>query len=595
MNPVEVGRTPRTHRPATRTGALAILGLLGCGNGGADARDAGDGGRATDAGADGGRATDAGARACSALAPAGSLALRPVGPAVDLPLDRGGTPHGKQFMVHPSRPGEVFVANSFGGLIRYRASGERLSRVFHSDDTQPAGRFVHCTQLALHAPSATVYCTGIWIPGIARYDADTGRMRAFLDDEATGRISGAAVHGDGLFLAAVDRGLWRRPILPDGSLGEAVRVAEGTFLHVVEVPGGVAALDRRRGVRVIPDVGAAVTIALPGPPLGARVHGDEMVVALGSQGVAIVGLSTGAVQRLDVGCVVSAADATPEALVVGCRQGLRLYARPGPGADRVGPLLSNTRAEYSITDVLAQGSEVYQLDWRSMQRFELTARPTPRGLPEAPLGFTVPMGSGARFEVLNPFGEPMAVGGRTLEPGARAWFFAPEGRFAGDLPACDAAPVRLSMAGVGEEIVAIGRPLGLPYANAHVYVLQPDCALQWADVEDLLWFREHGGLGDGREIHVVMSPAMPTDNLVPFRALWAPLPLPTFADLLPLADLPGQDYYAVARRFNLGGRLGGPDNTMFAITDAARRVLTLSNQYRGPFALRAEPAAGPSP
>lgn len=594
MKPADARRAPWTR------GALALVVCMGCGEGpDAGAGDAGAEGEAAfgDArgdlgpGLDGGRTPDAGTMSCSALAPAGSLAFRPVGPAIDLPVSRGGTPHGKQFMVHPSRPEDLFVADSFGGIIRYRTSGEQISRVFHSDDTPAPGRFVHCTHLALHAPSATVYCLGIWLPGIALVDADSGRTRSFLDDEANGRISGAVVHGDGLFLAAVDRGLWRRPIRADGTLGNGALVAEGTFLHVVEVPGGVAALDRRLGVQVIPDAGPTVRIPLPGPPLDAQVHGDQMVVALGSQGVAIVTLSTGATQRLDVGCVVSAVDMTPEALVVGCRQGMRLYARPAAGADRVGPLLSNTRAEYSITDVLALGSQVYQLDWRRLQRFELTTQPTPRGLPEAPLGFTVPMDTDARFEVLNPFSAPMTVGGRTLAPGARDWFVAPRGRFTSDLAACGGGePVRLSLAGVGEEVVASGQPLGLPYPNAHVYVLQPDCALQWADVEDLLWFREHGGFGDGREIHVVMSPAMPTDNLSGFRALWAPLPLPTFADLLPLADLPGQDYYAVARRFNLGGRLGGPDNTMVAITDAARRVLTMSNQYRGPFVLRAEPA-----
>jgi hypothetical protein len=523
-------------------------------------------------------------------APAYRAVLRQVGTNVEIPNDITGTPHAAQLVIPAGIDGALFIANSYGGFLRYQRSAAGLVRTVVSEPRTPPSPLVYCNRLAVHASSATVYCVGLLGSLITLFDASTGALRAAVATDA--RYRGVAVHGDGLYLAAVDRGLWRRPIRPDGSIGDPVRVAEGTFLHVVEVPGGVAAVERRAGVLFVPDAGASARVPLPGPPLGVRVRGDALWIPLGSQGLAIVDLATRAVRHLSVDCVVATVDATDAAVLVGCRQGTRLYARPDASADRLIAPLSNTRVDYAVTDVLALPEGIYELDWRTLRRFETTADPAaPRGVPEAPLGFTIPPGQTVRYEVQNPLSTPLRAGDVTLAPAQRTWFTAaPSTRGFVRLALDDVRFIDVGAATADGDTVFPGGPLGLPYPNAWVYVLQPDCALQWPDVEDLLWLREHGGLGDGRSIEVMLLPNSAVDQFDAYRALWSPLPLPNLMDLLPLADFPALDLAAAIRRLSLTRLLGGPDSTLFVATDAARRVVTMANQYRGAYVLRVEPA-----
>jgi hypothetical protein len=291
--------------------------------------------------------------------------------------------------------------------------------------------------------------------------------------------------------------------------------------------------------------------------------------------------------------VVATVDATDAAVLVGCRQGTRLYARPDASADRLVAPLSNTRVDYAVTDVLALPEGIYELDWRTIRRFETTADPAaPRGVPEAPLGFTISPGQTARYEVQNPFTTPLRAGDVTLAPLQRTWFTAANStRGFVHLELGGGRSIDVGAATADGDTVAPGGPLGLPFPSAWVYVLQPDCALQWPDVEDLLWLREHGGLGDGRSIEVMLLPNSAIDQYDAYRALWSPLPLPNLMDLLPLADFPSLDLAGAIRRISLTRLLGGPDSTLFVATDAARRVVTMANQYRGAYVLRVEPAA----
>ena len=522
-------------------------------------------------------------------APVYRAVLRQAGANLEIPNDITGTPHAAQLVTPAGLDGALFIANSYGGFLRYQRSATGLTRTAVSEPRTPPGPLVYCNRLAVHAGSATVYCVGLLGSLITLFDATSGALRAAVTTDA--RYRGVAVHGDGLYLAAVDRGLWRRAIHPDGSLGDAVRVAEGTFLHVVEVPGGVAAVERRAGVLFVPDSGASARVTLPGPPLGVRVRGDALWIALGSQGIAVVDLTTHAVRALAVDCVVATVDATDAAVVVGCRQGTRLYARPDAAADRLVVPLSNTRADYAVTDVIALPEGIYELDWRTLRRYETTDDvAAPRGVPEAPLGFTIAPGQTVRYEVQNPFATPLRAGDATLAPGQRAWFTAANSAMGFvRLPLDGGRSIDVGAATADGDTVRPGGPFGLPYPDAWVYILQPDCALQWPDVEDLLWTREHGGFGDGRAVEVVLLPNSAIESFDAYRALWSPLPLPSLADLLPLADFPALDLLAASRRLSLTRLLGGPDSTLFVATDHARRVVTMANQYRGAYVLRVEP------
>ncbi len=524
------------------------------------------------------------------MAPRGPV-LRQVGADTEILNDASGMPHASQFVAPDGIPNTLFVANAYGGFLRYTRGATGLSLVVRSEPRMPPMPLIYCNQLAVHAASATVYCTGLLSSTISLLDAATGVVRASLPDGDDVRHRGVAVHGDALYLASVERGLWRRPIRTDGTLGDPTRLLEGTFLHVVDLPTAVAAVERNGTVHLLPDDGSAsARVDLVGPPLGVRVHGDELWVALGSQGVAVVDLTTRAVRRFPLDCVASAVDATADAVVVGCRQGLRLYARPAANANALGALLSNTRVDFALTGVLALAEGLYALDWHTLRRYEVTAEASaPVGVPEAPLGFTLPAGRSVRFEVHNPFATSQSADSMTLAPGQRAWFTAaPSTAGFVRVMLSGGRSIEVGAAVADAETVAPGGVLGLPYPNAWVYILQPDCALQWPDVEDLLWTRAHGGLGDGRSIEVVMLPNGSINPPSRYRALWSPLPLPMLSELLPLPDLPGRDLPTVIRRFNLMHLIGGPESTLFAATDADRRVVTMDTQYRGAFGLRVE-------
>ncbi|MEZ4409950.1 MAG: hypothetical protein R3A52_26260 [Polyangiales bacterium] len=505
----------------------------------------------------------------------------------ELPNDRAGTPHGSQLLAVPEFPSALFVADSYGGLLRYDRGPSGWTLTFHTDRTTPPTQLVFCNQVTLHPPSATAYCAGLMSSTLTVFDANTGALRASIPGTQRAGFRGVARHGPWLYLAAVERGLLRRAIASDGALGEESLVAEGTFVGVVEVPGGVIGFDRHRGLRFFRDSGDEAIIPLPGPALNARMRDGELWVAMGSRGVARVRLDAGRVDRFDTSCMATAVEVHADALVVGCRQGLRVYPSPAATAVTLGPLRSNSRADFGVVDVLSLPDGLHELDWRVIRQFALDPR-GPRGALDIPLALPLAPGRGARFEGYNPFDAPMTASGVTVGARASAWFDAPRGAPTFSFPSEGGEPLWIS---AGETALYAGGPLGLPLANAWVYFTVTDCALQWPDLEDFLWIHAHGGFGDGRGLVAVILGFSLTEPLDWYRALWSSLPTRSLAELYGMMAPPGIEYSSFLRRYDLARALGGPDSTIVLSTDAAATIEGLSNQYRGPYQLAQEHAA----
>ena len=130
---------------------------------------------------------------------------------------------------------------------------------------------------------------------------------------------------------------------------------------------------------------------------------------------------------------------------------------------------------------------------------------------------------------------------------------------------------------------------GLGLRDIWVYLLQPDCALQWPDLEDLRWLSMHGGVRDGQGVEVLISTFGPRKELQWLTGLWPGLRF----EMLPAVasrEAPDVPYERFRPRFSLTRDLGGPDDTVVLNLDASGRVRSVANQYRGRYPLSAERA-----
>lgn len=520
----------------------------------------------------------------SALPP--GLGLDPRADEIDLPYASFGSPHAIALRREPSLDGDLLIADSYGGFYRYGTLPNAPPTLrFHSDRTMPPSTQVYCHRVATDPQSRTVLCGGFMLAGIARFEGASGRYIDTVGDGGAPPPYDLAIHQNYLYFSSPTRGLWRRSLGPGASLGAPERVDQGAYVRVIEAPGGLVALERSRGVVLRSDDGSVRTLALPGPIQNARVRGGELFVALGSQGVARVDLARGTVQHLPVSCVVSAVDASATALIVGCRQGARVYALPAPGAP-LGALRDSTRAVYGVTDVLVEGDQLLVLDWRRLSRYTLRSALAVQPRVDRPLGVPVARERASRFEVVNPFSVPLGAGSRTLAPGARAWLDARPGQagvaIEGDVRVKDMVLV----ATLDAEVVAPGRRTALPFTNSWIFALQPDCALQWLDLEDLIWLSQHGALGDARSLRVLVTPSTEMQQIDGIIANWAPLSFSNLATLIPA----GTTYRDALSRISISRHIGGPDDTLVMQLDAEGRVQHLANQYLGSHLLRIEPA-----
>lgn len=507
---------------------------------------------------------------------------------VVLPYDRAGTPHATQLLRPPSFGGDLLIANSYGGLFRYGV-GEGYPRRFFTDATMPSKPFVYCYRAAVHAPSATLFCAGLFVDGIARFGADDGAFRGLTEARGEGRLLGLAQRGDTLFTASPEAGLWRRAIARDGTLGPSARVASGAYLHVVDTALGLAAVSRERGVELIEDDGTTRAVALPGPALGVRARGDTLWVALGSEGLARVDLRAMRVQRIAVSCAVSAVDATSDALVVGCRQGLRIYDPPAADATAPGPLRAATRASYSVSDVLIDGDTVFELDWRYLRRRSLREERAALPMPDAPLGVPVNRAIRTRFPVDNPFEVATNFAGARLAPLGRSWHLVPPNASVIRIRAGLPIGQEISVAPLESDRLAPGNAAPLGIRDAWVYFFQLDCALQWADIEDIQWLSTRGGFGDPRPIRVLSWTDTADPGLAIVRRAWPGVEITPLATIWAV-QAPQTSFSQFTQRLDLTRDLGGPDATAVVDLSADGRVRGVANQYRGRYLQLAEPA-----
>lgn len=506
---------------------------------------------------------------------------------VELPHDRGGTAHATQLLRVTEPSGDLLIANSFAGVLRYAMSPTPSLR-FASEVPPGPEPSLFCYRVALHPRTLTVYCAGLYVHTLARLDAADGSLRGItpLVDEA--HVQSLAVRDDALYIASLGHGLFRRAILPDGSLGGASQIATGHYLHVEAHAAGLVAISRERGVELDPERGGPAR-SLPGPALSARVRGGELWVAMGSEGVARIDLSTLELQRMDPECAVSAVDASQRSLVLGCRQGIRIYDLPSRAATRLGPLRAMGRASYGVSDVLVDGDVIYELDWRLLRVRSDRAERARAPIPDAPLGAPVPEGGRARVNLHNPWDTNTIFGASGLPVAARSRTSIVLEARADELQVHPSLPWSHSMAiaSIPRDRPAPGNPLALGVRDQWVYVVQPDCALQWPDLEDLHWLAAHGGLGDGRGVQVIAKLYNPETALDWFAALWPSLRFVSLASLAAMSH-PELPYALVRDRLSLNRDIGGPDDTLFLDVDDAGTLRGVSGQYRGRFPLMVE-------
>lgn len=240
-----------------------------------------------------------------------------------------------------------------------------------------------CTTTAVHRASRTLFCGYAQSPdgAIAAFDLTDARAPRLRDASALRdpRLTPRRLHivGDTLYLAAFQAGLLAATIAPSGAL-EGLRET-GVTGDVRFVDGDAArlvALDHALGLRVLrPDGGAwsvAGSLALAGPKLGLRVVADQALVALGSEGAAIVdlgGTTPREVLRLRPPGVVTSIDRQGALVAVSCTSGVFLYDVGGAQ-----PTLRGWAPARSIMlDVRFHRGDLVVADWEDVAQYSVSA------------------------------------------------------------------------------------------------------------------------------------------------------------------------------------------------------------------------------
>ncbi len=403
-----VGPAPKARR---RVATLLVAASVGCSGPGAAGVGSGsgtlDGGAAVDAATaapDGGEGGDAGG-----LHGAG-LTLR-ARVRSTLP-----SPHLGEITVHGD---VVYVADSFDGLstaLLTEDGDARFTELRAEETTDPIRR---CTTLALHEPSATLYCTSDRTETIRAYDVSS-RETPVLDDPVALVLPGLSVRdlfvaGDVLYMACFDRGLWVSSIGPGGELGPASPTAVPGNVRFVAGDEVLVAVTSDRGLFTLAGIGRGGERAGRGRArgttagsLGSRrtCRGRSRVGRRGAR--RRLGRSPRITHRVAPPAVATSADVDGHALVVTTLSGLYVYdlsageprlagfAMAGLGQHRRGVMLSGRFVD----------GDLVTSDWQFVERWSVDVRGDPT-LPEVSQGVYVSPDGVARIPVRNPTPAPL--------------------------------------------------------------------------------------------------------------------------------------------------------------------------------------------
>lgn len=240
-----------------------------------------------------------------------------------------------------------------------------------------------CTTMAVHRASRTVFCgyAQAFEPAIVAFDVSDPqgpRLRdaaALRDPRLTPRR--LLVVGDTLYLASFQAGLLAATISPTGGLSALRETGVAGDLRFVDGDERrLVALDHALGLRVLRPDGArwsvGGTLALSGPKLGLRVVGEQALVALGSEGAALVDLRGDAPRealRLRPPGVVTSVDRMGALVAVTCTSGVFLY-----DVGRARPLLRGWSPARSIMlDGRFHHGDLVVTDWEDVVQFSVNA------------------------------------------------------------------------------------------------------------------------------------------------------------------------------------------------------------------------------
>jgi hypothetical protein len=434
------------------------------------------------------------------------------------------------------------------------------------------------------------------------------------------------VEGDVLHAAMFQGGLWSADIGAGGSLSGFRKAAVSGNILFVEGEGQhltalaidrLAALGRDAEGQIV----ERGSLPLDGPAIHLRVRGDRALVALGSQGARVVDLSAdppAVIADVRPAAVALSADLDGDALAVMTVAGAFLY-----DLSTSPPCLAGFAPSDAIMmDGVFHDGELLVNDWLSIERFtyRLDGRALALDLSE---GAYVKPGEPVSWGYRNPGGTPLravftlddeVVVDAVVAPGELRETTLPATTYAPRLDdTTHSAPVRVSIFDVdgdtsgtplwsgvtilnersesidpGEGHPAAGDaftpltlldkndgPMTLPLAGESFWAVffTTDCAMMWAEAQDLAWLSRKGDTG-------LVPPVLITEFQIidrpgnGFSLRWA---------LDGLRTGKGEDniYYA---RFQQTAIPAAPNPTDYLI-DEHGKVVALERIYRGAFRL----------
>jgi len=541
-------------------GALTLLGAVGCSSSELVARP---------------RPTDAGSDDASAIVDAAPVVL----PGLDLhsvtmiPSDMSGTPHATRVL----DDGEKTIILDTNLVV----GGARADKGWDLSFQSEAQKILRCTVGTLARATHSIYCASPDASAIVVFDSRDGRKKFPAEPQEPGVAPGSfdlAVTPRALYSAAALRGLERIPIDADGipDLESRALIMPGD-IEALDGDGAarLAAADAKRRVLYLLEEEAVVRwVGLDGPPVRVRIEGEDVHVAMGARGAAIVDWRTGEVRhRVKPLAVVNGTAKRGDMLAVATLTGLYLYDLARSSEVPIGFV----PAEFGFLDVRFEGDELVAIDWRTIHAYRVRRDGHVMRV-DAPLGYVLRKGDGVRFAVRNEGDLELTVAGAKVPPRSVGWIEVPPG--AGD------TKVRLDEGALGERTVpivrredrvALGGSLGFrePLLNGRAVFALPDCALQFSEWKDLRYLRELDI--KPRSMLVAISPN--ELNVPPWAAVWSIEAAPFSA----VVDGGAEDLFNT--RYGVTLMLGGADVEVSFDTDAAGDVVDFSHQYRSIHAL----------
>ncbi|EDM80801.1 hypothetical protein PPSIR1_12998 [Plesiocystis pacifica SIR-1] len=438
-----------------------------------------------------------------------------------VPMDQAIQPTEGPHLAEPvlHRFGEqvfLYVANSNDTVATYEVTP--AGTLVLTDERAPGVDEVRCTTLAIHEPSASLYCGNDDVSALDRYSlADPTRPvrdgQWPLYDDFRGLAADLEVHGDRLLIGSWDLGLVSMGIGPDGQLdGELVEAGiEGNFRRLTSAgEGRVWALTADRGVLMLEHAGAGAftelaQLPIDGPAMDLGFDQDHAgeggleraAVALGSMGAQIVewdGQSLRAGTSVHPPGVVSAADLDGDALAAVTLTGAYLYDlradahervadRPGGGWAPDEPPVAGYLDDGRWTSVEREGSllharmfegELFMTDWNYIERVGVDLDGYPVGIDIQRAAYHAEGDAWIGVGVRNPGAvvqrvELLGVGGVVLNtaelgPFETAALYFPAERFELANP---------------ELVIAVVRERGLPVREYGSMVLRRPAAQGW--------------------------------------------------------------------------------------------------------------------